>query len=196
MSTEQPQLSDRDIAYVRKEYRTLAQLCEGRSAPGTSTEDEVRRLVAEGRLPAPTYVLPDGTELFPPDYFALVDGAGGTDGVRAHFDQRHQVAASALGLPMDSEEDWRGYLAGEFGACLREVTPEAMVEKAALIAEIDRLTAVPAPEDEEWRTALADAVDDLDELERPFTDFDRQRWGTVSRDTHIAAVRLRYLQDG
>jgi hypothetical protein len=69
-----------------------------------------------------------------------------------------------------------------------------MVEKAALIAEIDMLTAVPAVEDEQWRSRLRDAVDALDEIERPFTDYDRQRWGATSRDTHIAAVRARYLE--
>lgn len=189
MTTEQPRLSERDTDYVTKEYRTLEQLCDGRPLD----PQEVRGHIEAGRLPRATYTLPDGTDMFPPDYFAVLDGAGSVAGMREYFEKRHQAASSALGLTIDPEQDWRGYLTGEFGACLREVTPEAMVEKAALIAEIDRLTAVPNPGDEGWRGELADAVDDLDELERPFTDFDRERWGTVSRDTHVAAVRLRYL---
>lgn len=32
----------------------------------------------------------------------------------------------------------------------------------------------------------------LDQLERPFTDYDRARWGTSSRDTHITDERRRY----
>jgi len=68
-----------------------------------------------------------------------------------------------------------------------------MVEKSALIAEIDGLTASPAPGSEDWTSRLRDAVDRLDEIERPFTDYDRQRWGTTSRDRYITAVRAQHL---
>ena len=54
--------------------------------------------------------------------------------------------------------------------------------------------AAPAVVDEGWRAQLKEAVDDLDELERPFTDYDRQRWGGVSRDSHITSVRARFLE--
>ena len=152
-------------------------------------------MVAGGELPGPSYVLPDGTEMFPPDYFLVFDGAGGVEGMRAYFDQRHRATTSALGLPdVDPAEDWAGYLSGEFGVCLREVTPEAMVEKATLINQIDTLTALPAMNDERWRKQLADAVDELDEIERPFTDYDRRRWGVTSRDSHITSVRARFLE--
>jgi Family of unknown function (DUF6058) len=186
----EPTFTDDDLAYVTAEYHTLQQLCTGRA----ESAEEVRGLIAQGRLPRPTYVLPDGTELFPPDYFMVLDGAGDVDGMRDWFDARHRAASTMLGLPgVDPEEDWRGYLSGEFGVCLREVTPEAMVEKSALIATIDTLTAAPAVDDEGWRAQLREAVDDLDELERPFTDYDRQRWGGTSRDSHITAVRARFL---
>ena len=189
MTTSEPEFSERDLAYVTSEYLTLEQLCAGRA----ETPDQVADLIAQERLPRPSYVLPDGTRLFPPDYFAVLDGAGSVDALRSHFEQRHRSAASAIGLAIDPEEDWKGYLAGDHGVCLREVTPEAMVERSALVAEIDMVTAVPAVEDEQWRARLREAVDGLDEIERPSTDFDRQRRGPTSRDTHITAVRARYL---
>jgi hypothetical protein len=182
--------TEEDLAYLRAEYTTLERLCAGRA----EDPDGVRRLIEDGRLPRAAYTLPDGTELFWPDYFDLVDSAGGPDGLRAHFEDRHRAATSALGLAdVGPEDDWRGYLSGEYGARLREVTPEAMVEKALLIAEIDALVAVPATEDDAWRRKLRDAVDELDDLERPTTDHDRRRFGTTSRDTHITALRMRYL---
>ena len=185
-----PKFSDADLSYINKEYLTLEQLCADRS----DSPEQVHELVDRGELPRPAYVLDDGTEMFPPDYFELVDAAGGVGGLRDAFLQRHQAATSALGLTgVEPDDDWRGYLSGEFGVCLREVTPEAMVEKAALIAQIDTLTAVPVADDPAWREQLASAVDELDEIERPFTDFDRQRWGTTSRDSHITAVRAQYL---
>jgi hypothetical protein len=40
---------------------------------------------------------------------------------------------------------------------------------------------------------LAAAVDELDALLRPFTDYDRQRWGGTSRDTYVTDVRRTHL---
>ena len=186
----EPSYTDADLAYVQSEFRTLEQLCADRD----DTPEQVRELIDAGTLPAPSYVLPDGEAMFPPDYFDLVDAAGGPAGLHDHFVQQHRAASSALGLTgIDPEEDWRTYLSGEQGATLVELTPEAMVEKAALVTSIDTLVAEPAPDDEGWRGKLAGAVDDLDELVRPFTDYDRQRWGGTSRDSHITGVRARFL---
>lgn len=187
---DEPRLSEDDLAYVGSEYLSLEQLCADR----TLSEEETRALIGQGRLPHPTYVLPDGTEMFPPDYFTLLDDAGSVDALRAHFDARHRSAASALGLlQMNPDADWQDYLSGEFGACLVEVSPEAMVEQGALVAEIEGLVAAAAPADDDWRHRLSNAVDQLDELDRPSTDFDRQRWGTTTRDRLITAVRVQYL---
>ncbi|HET6627479.1 MAG TPA: DUF6058 family natural product biosynthesis protein [Nocardioidaceae bacterium] len=186
----EPTFSDADLAYVSAEYSTLEQLCADRA----ETPQDVHDLIDRGQLPRPAYVLDDGTEMFPPDYFDLLDAAGGVEALPGYFDQRHRAASTALGLPgVDPREDWEGYLTGEFGVCLREVTPETMVEKSALVAQIDTLTAVPAAEDAGWREQLRAAVDELDEIERPFTDYDRQRWGSTSRDAKITAVRAQYL---
>jgi hypothetical protein len=181
--------TESDIRYVIAGYRTLDELCDARS----ETPAVVRALIADGRLPRATYVLPSGEARFPPDYFALADEAGGTDALPARFRARYLAAASASPTAAaDAEEDWAGYLSGQFGVCLRTVTPEAMAEKNRLIRRIEALTAAPAPADPGWRAELRGAVDALDALERPFTDFDRQRWGDTSRGRHIDRVRERY----
>ena len=40
--------------------------------------------------------------------------------------------------------------------------------------------------------SLAEAVDALDALERPFTDYDRARWDYTSRGLYVTAMRERY----
>ena len=184
-----PQFSDADLAYIRAEYRTLDDLCRARPEGPA----DVRDLIGQRRLPRPTYVLVDGATMFPPDYFALLDHAGGPDALPDYFGDRYAAAAQALGLPADDVEDtWNGYLSGQFGVCLWAVTPEGMAKKAQLIQTIERLLSAPADRDARWRAALRSSVDALDDLERPFTDYDRQRWGEVSRDRYVAAVRRHY----
>jgi hypothetical protein len=181
--------SESDIRYVLAEYRTLDELCDGRA----ESVAEVRALIAGGRLPQATYVLPSGEARFPPDYFSLVDEAGGVDALPARFRARYLAAAASSPSPVaDAEEDWAGYLSGQFGVCLRSVTPEAMAEKNRLVRRIEELTATPTDADPEWRSELRTTVNALDALERPFTDFDRQRWGGTSRIRHIDDVRERF----
>jgi len=177
-----------DIRYVLTEYRTLAELCDGRP----QTAAEVRALIAGGRLPRPTYVLPSGEERFPPDYFALLDDAGGVDELPARFRVRYLATADGPFAAADADEDWAGYLSGQFGVCLRSVTPESMAAKNRLVRRIEALVAAPAEADPAWRGELRTTVDALDALERPFTDFDRQRWGDTSRIRHIDRVRARF----
>jgi hypothetical protein len=42
----------------------------------------VRSWIDDGLLPRPSYVLDDGTEMFPRDYFRLADEAGGIEPLR------------------------------------------------------------------------------------------------------------------
>jgi Family of unknown function (DUF6058) len=169
-----------DVAYVRANYLSLDQACEGRS----ETPDEVRRLIADGMLPQPSYVLPDGTELVPDDYFSVADAG------RDDFARRFLAAggdAAAL------EEEWEGYLSGAYGVCLKEQSPENIVRKAELVGTIDGLLAEAKPEDPEWGDRLRTSVAELDLLERPFAPaYDRARWGPSSRDRYITAPRTRY----
>ncbi|HEV7646915.1 MAG TPA: DUF6058 family natural product biosynthesis protein [Actinophytocola sp.] len=180
--------TESDIRYVLAEYRTLDELCDGRPESAA----EVRVLIDGGRLPGPAYVLPSGEARFPPDYFALVDDAGGVGALPVRFRARYLAAAAGPVAAADAEEDWAGYLSGRFGICLRSVTPEAMVAKNHLIRRIEELVAAPAEADPAWRAELRTTVDALDALERPFTDLDRQRWGDTSRLRHIDRVRERF----
>ena len=185
-------LTDADRLYIRANFRSLAELCAGRA----ENPDDVRALLATGLLPRPTYVLDDGTEMFPPDYFELVDAAGGVENLRGEFERRFLAAAEAAGGPAASgevDEEWQAYLSGEYGACLREVTPESIVAKEQNVRAIEALLASPRPEDDAWRRELRERVDALDELEREFAPYDRVRFGgPVSRDRLITAVRERY----
>lgn len=47
----------------------------------------------------------------------------------------------------------------------------------------------PRPGVDGWTSALRTTVDRLDEVERPFTEHDRLRWGPSTRDTRITEVR-------
>ena len=173
-------MTDEDVAYVRANYLTLEQACAGRSESPT----EVRRLIAEAKLPQPSYVLPDGTEMVPADYFVLYDA--GRDEFAIRF-----VAAG--GDPAVVEEEWRYWLSGDYGVCLREQTPENIARKEQLVNVIDGLLAAPRPVEDEWRQQLRAAVDELDALERPFApQYDRARWGPSSRDRCIAGARERF----
>jgi hypothetical protein len=176
----EPPMTAADIAYVRANYVTLEEACAGRS----ESPDDVRRLIAEKRLPQPSYVFPDGTEMVPVDYFTLADAG------RKDFARRFLAAggkASAL------EEEWEGYLSGAYGVCLKHVTPENIARKSSLVAEIEGLLAAPEPQHGDWRASLRASVDELDELERPFAPhYDRARWGPSSRDRCITAARELY----
>ena len=57
---------------------------------------------------------------------------------------------------------------GEYGACLRSTTPEAIGVKGAMMNAIGAPLPRPASGDSVWRAALHAAVDALDAIERPF----------------------------
>jgi hypothetical protein len=67
------EFSDADLEYIRTNYVTLDKLCAER----VERPSEVRSQIDERLLPQPSYVLADGTEMFPRDYFRLPDEAGG-----------------------------------------------------------------------------------------------------------------------
>lgn len=182
----EPALTQEDVEYIRAKFVPLDELCV---ANGQSP-DRVRALIAGGKLPAASYVLEDGTEMVPPEYFDLVDEAGGEGPLRGLFARRFLAAG---GNDDEIGAEWEGYLSGAYGVCLKRVTPENIVRKSALVTEIEGLLAAPRPEDQEWRARLGSAVDELDELERPFAPhYDRARWGPSSRDRCITAARERY----
>jgi hypothetical protein len=178
--------TEADLAYFSANYLTLETLCEDRS----ESPEAVRSLIQERRLPRPSYVLPDGTGMFPADYFRLVDEAGGVDRLRDHFAARHRAAAGH-----DLDQDWAMYLDGIWGVCLRDVTPETIVRKNTLVSSLCELLVLARPRYEDWRQALREQVDELDGLEREFSpDYDRsdEMDRLPTRDLIVAAARERY----
>jgi hypothetical protein len=177
-----------DLDYLRANYLTLEQVCAERP----ESPVELRALIAKGRLPKPSYVLEDGTELFPADYFRFVDEAGGPSGLRARFAERLEAAGGAVDLDLH----WQFYLEGIYGVCLRDVTPEAIARKAKLVSSISELLMLARPAEADWRQRLRAEVDELDALEREFApDYDRDeaRFGRKpTRDLLIEAARERY----
>jgi hypothetical protein len=181
-----PEYTAADLAYFSANYLTLDELCADRA----DSPDEVRRLIAERRLPAPSYVLPDGTGIFPADYFRLVDEAGGPDGLREHFAARHREANGK-----DLDQDWEMYLDGIWGICLRDVVPETIVRKNTLVSSLCELLVLARTREPDWQQALREQVHELDELERQFSpDFDRgdQMDRPPTRDLIIKAARERH----
>jgi hypothetical protein len=184
--------TDADIAYIKTNYVTLGDLCAGRGESPAAVEG----LIAEGRLPKASYVLPDGTGMFPRDYFRLVDEAGGVEALPRHFADRYRDARQReLERQEELDADWQAYLAGIYGMCLRELTPETIVRKAALVSSLAETLMLPAPHSDEWRQRLREQVGALDALEREFTpDYDRSdaRERPPTRDLLVAEARRRY----
>jgi Family of unknown function (DUF6058) len=183
-------LSDADVGYIRSGFVALGELCRQVSRDPVV----VRAQIEASLLPRASYVLDDGTEMVPPDYFELADEAGGADRLRERFVERYERAAAAEpDVPANAEEEWKAYLSGEYGVCLNHVSPETIVRKSALICRIERLLGEPRPDDSEWGGRLRAAVDELDALERQFAAFDRLRFGgPSSRDRLITATRAAY----
>jgi uncharacterized protein DUF6058 len=179
--------SDPDLVYIRDNYFTLEELCAGRP----ETPAGVRDLINNQLLPSPSYVLDGGTEMFPADYFVLVDQAGGPAELREHFAARHQAVG---GDPAELDEDWAGYVSGAYGICLRQVTPETVVRKTQLVGSLTELLDRPQHDSGDWRARLRREVWELDQLERFSPDFDRGKRfpEPPSRDRLVAAAHTRY----
>jgi len=171
-----------DDAYVDRYYQTVDVVCASRR----ESPDEVRSHMLAGRLPIPSYLRSDGTEMLPLDYFRLADEAGGVDELESWFlrhwsDRVHAVA------------EWQFYLNGQY-VCLRSTTPLLMQRKDELTADIEAELSRPDPGSTVWLDRLHLLVDELDELTVGFTAYDRLRFGgPVSRDTFINNVRAAYL---
>jgi hypothetical protein len=172
-----------DVAYVRARFVPLATLAADRACVETLA-------AAAGRtMPRATYALADGTVWYAPDWWRLHDEAGGFAEVRAAFARRYAAGGG------DLADAWDAYVAGLYGACLLEVTPETIAAKEQLVARLDRALAAPAPDVRAWRVGLRADVDALDALERPFAACDRIRFGRpTTRDRLITGVRLAYPQ--
>jgi hypothetical protein len=177
-----------DLDYIRENYLTLEELCAERA----EWPEEIRALIAMRRLPKPSYVLDDGTEMFPADYFRFLDEAGGSATLRARFGERLEAAGGGEDLDLH----WQAYMDGIYGVCLWNVTPETIARKAKLVSSISELLMLARPTEDDWRQRLRGEVNELDALERQFApDYDRDeaRFGRrPTRDLLIDAARERY----
>ena len=170
-----------DDAYVSTYFASLSSVASARSL----TSDDVRSSMLAGLVPLPSYLRSDGTEMVHADLLALADVAGGLAELPAWF--RAQFDDEAVG-----KEEWASYLSGQY-VCLWTVSPRTIQRKGVLTNRIATLLASPEPLSSAWLALLHEAVDELDELEPPFTPYDRLRFGgPVSRDTMIDAVRRDY----
>jgi hypothetical protein len=174
-------MTTEDDAYVSAWYTPLEEIA---IASGVAA-DELRRLMLANRLPLPSYIRSDGTQMVARDLLALVDDAGGVERLIDWFAARFDSPAKAI-------EEWDAYLSGQY-VCLRDVRPEKMRRKDELIDAISTELAAPQPESPRWLEHLHGLVDELDEIEPPFAPYDRLRFGgPVSRDRLIDDVRRQY----
>jgi hypothetical protein len=111
------------------------------------------------------------------------------------FERRLVAAAARLGHAVDVASEWEAYVAGLYGACLREVTPENIALKEFVVAALERRLADPRPQEGAWCAALRADVETLDGLTMPFAACDRIRFGKpTSRDRLITEVRARFAK--
>jgi len=170
-----------DDGYVDEYFADLATVCRGRA----ETPDEVRGEMLARRLPLPCYLSTGGTEMVPPDYFALADEAGGVDGLEKWF-------LAQWPNPDKAASEWESYLGGRY-LCLKTVAPASMQRKDELIAQIRESLGQAAYDTPEGLDRLHALVDDLDAGLSSFTAYDRLRFGgPVSRDLYVTRVRAEH----
>ena len=164
-----------DIEYIRANFIDIRTFAEHLG----ETVDSVFKRIEAGELPAPSYVFDDGTPYFPAHSHDLVCE-------RDLFVLRALAEAKRKNLEYaedDALRDWNAFMGGGFSVCLKRATPENIIKKETLMRRIDSL-----------REALHDAVDELDELELPFSPvFDQIRFGLPpSRVRYITNIRERF----
>src|SRR5438876_3992838 len=170
-----------DDSYVTEWYIPLEALAQRAGVDAS----ELRRLMLANRLPLPSYIRSDGAQMVARDLLELPRRAGGYEQLPEWFGQQFQSGRDAI-------REWDGYLRGHY-VCLRDVLPETIQRKEELVKAITAALAKPEPENDDWLESLHRLVDELDELEPPFTAYDRLRFrGSISRDTCINAVRARF----
>jgi hypothetical protein len=186
-----PELTPEDEGYIRREFFPLEDLCLGRQ----SHASEYRNKIRSRELPLPTYVI-DSVEYYPSDYFLFPDSVESGSNMKEAFLARYRRIAAAYNESPSTNivnQEYEGYLSGEYGVCLKTVTPETIFLKGFVIARIDELFENPKPLDETWRSKLRGLVNRLDGLERQFASCDTGRFGSLpSRVRYIDRARKEY----
>jgi hypothetical protein len=142
-----------DDAYVRKWYISIEELARHASVQPS----ELRRLILANRLPLPSYILTEGTQMVARDLLELPRRAGGYNELPEWFAQHFESTRDAV-------REWDSYLRGHY-VCLQQVLPETIRRKEELVKEIKVATGEPRPDDHAWLEALHRLVDELDTLE-------------------------------
>jgi len=174
-------MTPEDDVYVSEWYVELEALAEMAGIPAF----ELRRLMLADRLPLPSYIRSDGAQMVARDLLELPRRAGGYEHLPEWFGRQFPSGSDAI-------REWDGYLRGHY-VCLRDVLPETIQRKDYLVKAITAALGNPEADNDDWLQSLHRLVDELDELEPPFTAYDRLRFrGPVSRDTCINAVRARF----
>src|SRR5204863_1358419 len=130
-----------DLPYLERHFVELDRLA---AAHGWDLA-VLRAEIAAERMPQPTYRLADGRELVPPDYFTLAEAAGSSAQLPGWFASAYRVAARDEPDADPLQTAWSDYLSGDYGVCLRVVTPATIVRKEALVVQPERLPADPKP---------------------------------------------------
>lgn len=174
-------MSPVDDAYVDRQFVPLDDLA---AAHGVDP-DGLREQVVAGRLPLPSYLRSDGTDMYHRDLLDIVDRAGGVEFLQEWFVRQFRDPAVA-------REEWRSYLSGQY-VCLRSVTPRTIQRKGELVTAIQLAVADPRPRSSGWLDQLHDWVDELDALSPAYTGYDVLRFGgPTGRQANIDAVRQRF----
>jgi Family of unknown function (DUF6058) len=187
-----PPLSPADKIYIRGNFYTLEELCLSRSNQPADYRSQIRA----GLLPLPTYAM-DGMEMYPADFFVFPDSVGSLgDPLKKQFFAQYQRTAESYGQHTPEaqiEEEFAAYFSGEYGVCLRWVTPETIFLKGLAMGKIDELLSEPDAGNTEWSAALRSWINRLDALEREFAPCDTARFGSLpSRVRYIDNVRAKY----
>ena len=116
--------------------------------------------------------------------------------MKKEFFARYQRMAESYGQQISEAqigEEFASYLSGEYGVCLRWVTPETIFLKGLAMGRIDELVSKPIPGDTEWSAALRSWINRLDAMEREFAPCDTARFGSLpSLVRYIDNVRAKY----
>src|SRR5215831_1616539 len=145
-----PELTPEDEGYIRREFFPLEDLCLGRQ----SHASEYRNKIRSRELPLPTYVI-DSVEYYPSDYFLFPDSVESGSNMKEAFLARYRRIAAAYNESPSTNivnQEYEGYLSGEYGVCLKTVTPETIFLKGFVMARINELFENPKPFDETWRS--------------------------------------------
>jgi hypothetical protein len=197
------EFSVNDIEHIRSTFVDRKTLIEKNG----TTDEKIAEWHTNGDFPEPTYSTDDGKEWYPPYLVILIRRSlNNGSSPREEF---LKDAKKVLNKPSyvyrfgnvevtglhedDAQKMWMDFKSGLYGACLRKPEPESILEKGALIKTIKELISNPDPAGTEWRSALRETVNRLDNIEAQFTDYDRIRFGgTVSRDIFITNVKKQF----